>query len=121
MFDVINKPAHYNIGASKMTRPILLAFGLHESWLDCECIDVVEDLGFCLGNAIKYLWRCGQKGDPVEDLKKAKWYFQRVLKRGYRENKNWLNILFRGTVDVAPIETAVQMIDKLLEEMINDS
>jgi len=49
-----------------------------------ECIDVVEQLPFCLGNAIKYVWRCGRKpgADPVEDLRKAIWYLERQLKVG---------------------------------------
>jgi hypothetical protein len=39
-----------------------------------ECIEVVEHLGFCLGNAIKYVWRCDEKFAPLDDLKKALWY-----------------------------------------------
>jgi len=31
-------------------------------------------MNFCLGNAIKYIWRAGLKGDSIEDLKKAKKY-----------------------------------------------
>ena len=30
-----------------------------------ECIDVAEHYGFSIGNAIKYLWRAGLKGDAV--------------------------------------------------------
>ena len=48
-----------------------------------EGIDVVEqfDLGFCLGNALKYILRCGRKpsSDPVEDLKKARWHIEREI------------------------------------------
>lgn len=46
-----------------------------------ECIDVVEGMNFCVGNAIKYLWRAGRKGSKVEDLQKARWYIQRRLAR----------------------------------------
>lgn len=46
-----------------------------------ECIQVTEHLGFCIGNAIKYLWRCGQKGDAIEDLEKARWYVDREIAR----------------------------------------
>lgn len=46
-----------------------------------ECIDVIEDYPFNIGNAIKYLWRCGLKGDEIEDLKKAEWYIKREIKR----------------------------------------
>jgi len=44
-----------------------------------ECIDVAEHYGFCIGNAIKYLWRAGLKGDAIEDLKKARWYLDREI------------------------------------------
>ena len=49
-----------------------------------ECIKVIEawDLGFHLGNAIKYINRAGKKtGDPTEDLKKAIWYIQRYIEK----------------------------------------
>lgn len=44
-----------------------------------ECIQVTEHMSFLRGNAIKYLWRAGAKGDVVEDLKKAVWYIQREI------------------------------------------
>lgn len=49
-----------------------------------EVIDFIEDkkLGYCLGNAVKYIARAGKK-DPtkeVEDLKKAEWYVNRRIK-----------------------------------------
>lgn len=44
-----------------------------------ECIDITEHLDFCTGNAIKYLWRAGLKGDAVKDLEKAKWYIERRI------------------------------------------
>jgi len=46
-----------------------------------ECIDVTERLSFCRGNAIKYLWRAGDKGDEIEDLRKAAWYVAREIAR----------------------------------------
>ena len=46
-----------------------------------ECIQVTEHMNFCLGNAMKYLWRAGLKGDSVEDLRKAAWYIQREIER----------------------------------------
>lgn len=46
---------------------------------DFQVIDIIEDfnLGFNLGNSIKYILRAGKKGDRVEDLKKAVWYLER--------------------------------------------
>lgn len=35
--------------------------------------------GYCKGNILKYLWRYRYKGKPLEDLKKAQWYLQRLI------------------------------------------
>ena len=63
--DPVNKPIHYTDGK-------------------IEVIEFIEDknLGFCLGNAVKYIARAGKK-DPakeVEDLQKAEWYIKRRIK-----------------------------------------
>lgn len=46
-----------------------------------EAIDVIEDwqLGFHLGNAIKYIARAKHKGSEQEDLEKAAWYLRRDI------------------------------------------
>jgi len=48
-----------------------------------ESIDVIEkfNLGFNLGNAVKYILRAGKKeGEPeLDDLMKARWYIERRL------------------------------------------
>ena len=46
-----------------------------------EVIDIIEDydLDFCLGNAIKYILRCGKKDESVQELKKAIWYLERKI------------------------------------------
>ena len=46
-----------------------------------ECIQITEHMGFNLGNALKYIWRCDLKNDAIEDLKKAKWYIDREIDR----------------------------------------
>jgi hypothetical protein len=46
-----------------------------------ECIQVTEHFNFCIGNAIKYLWRAGRKGGYLEDLRKAAWYINREISR----------------------------------------
>lgn len=61
MADVVNHPPHYT---------------QHPSGV--ECIEITEHMGFCLGNAIKYIWRADLKGG-VEDLQKAKWYIEREI------------------------------------------
>ncbi len=67
MSDNVNHPDHYTSHPSGV-----------------ECIQVVEPYSFCVGNAIKYLWRAGLKGSPekrVEDLRKAAWYATREADR----------------------------------------
>jgi hypothetical protein len=64
MSDPVNHPKHYNSHPSGV-----------------ECITIVEHMGFCIGNAIKYLWRADKKGPPIEDLKKARWYIDREIQR----------------------------------------
>lgn len=51
-----------------------------------ECIDLTQYQTFCVGNAIKYLWRYKDKGSPVEDLKKARWYATRASQRQEQAN-----------------------------------
>ncbi len=64
--DSVNHPAHY-------------------AGDGVECIDAIEAIGagvdFCRGNAIKYLWRFGRKGDALEDAKKARWYVDRLIQQ----------------------------------------
>lgn len=67
--EAVNHPAHYCN---------------HKSGI--ECIQVVEWMGYNLGNAIKYIWRCDLKNDAIEDLRKAEWYIRREIEK--RENKN---------------------------------
>ena len=44
-----------------------------------ECIHITEHMGFCLGNAVKYIWRADLKLNAIEDLKKARWYLDREI------------------------------------------
>lgn len=46
-----------------------------------EAIQITEHMNFCLGNAVKYIWRAGLKGDAIEDLRKARWYLDREIAR----------------------------------------
>lgn len=67
--DSVNHPAHYTS---------------HPSGI--EAIDVTEHFSFNLGNAIKYIWRHGMKGNPIVDLKKAKFCIEREIARLEKEN-----------------------------------
>jgi hypothetical protein len=51
----------------------------HPSGIDC--IEITEHMNFNLGNAIKYIWRSGLKGETLEDLQKAAWYVNREISR----------------------------------------
>ena len=53
-----------------------------------EAIDAIEawELGFHLGNVVKYIARAGRKtADSLQDLQKAAWYLDREIKRRKRE------------------------------------
>jgi len=66
--DNVNHPSHYTQGA-------------------IECIDAIKEAtkglfgieAVCTGNIIKYVWRWKFK-NGVEDLYKADWYLQRLIK-----------------------------------------
>ena len=79
----INHPKHYNQNPSGI-----------------ECIDVAKHFNFCLGNAIKYIWRAGLKLDTdsyhsmesicnakIEDLEKAIWYLQCEIETVKKDSK----------------------------------
>ena len=59
--DAIN-PGHYKVGG-------------------IETADYIEakQLGYNLGNVVKYVSRAYHKGNPLEDLQKAKWYLERQI------------------------------------------
>ena len=68
MHDPVNSPKHYA-----------------DTCGGIECIDAIEASmnmeefkGFLKGNVQKYVWRYAQK-NGVEDLKKAKWYLERLI------------------------------------------
>lgn len=67
--DPVNHPPHYTAHPSGV-----------------ECIQITEHMGFCLGNAVKYIWRADLKHDAIEDLKKARWYIDREISRRTQEN-----------------------------------
>lgn len=59
-----------------------------------EAIKVIEawDLGFSLGNTIKYIARAGKKGDAtLQDLEKARWYLDREINK-YKKVEDFVNV-----------------------------
>lgn len=70
--ETVDHPSHYNTG-------------------NIEVIEAIDDwqLGFCLGNALKYIARAGHK-DPdkrIEDLQKAVWYLNHEIERSNNHGK----------------------------------
>lgn len=65
MTETVNHPEHYGGDTTYEVIKVIEAWGL----------------GFCLGNAVKYIARASRK-DPsrtLEDLKKARWYVNRAI------------------------------------------
>ncbi len=78
----INHPPHYNSG-------------------QIEVIDAIEDwnLGFHLGNVVKYVARAQHKNSEWEDLKKAAWYLSRYIE--WIENRNRADVDARAKKEAA--------------------
>jgi hypothetical protein len=53
-----------------------------------QCIQITEHMNFCLGNAIKYIWRAGLKNNAIEDLEKARWYLDREIEKMYKARED---------------------------------
>jgi hypothetical protein len=74
--DMINHPPHY-VGQK------------------FECIEVIEDVtreltgieAVCTASVVKYIWRWKKKEDPIKDLKKTRWYLDRLIKKLEDESK----------------------------------
>lgn len=60
--DPVNHPSHYTNHPSGV-----------------QCIDITKHMGFCLGNAMKYIWRADLKEDAIEDLQKAVFYLNKEI------------------------------------------
>lgn len=60
--DPVKRPKHYNAGK-------------------IEVIAFIEDqqLGYHLGNVVKYITRAPHKGEELQDLRKGLWYLQRKI------------------------------------------
>jgi hypothetical protein len=67
--EMVEEPPHYNMGS-------------------IQCIDAIEESmgstafeGYLKGNVLKYLWRYNYKKKALEDLKKAKWYLDKLIEQ----------------------------------------
>ena len=72
--DVVNSPPHYKSGGIEAIEGIEASMG-PEAYA-----------GYLKGNILKYMWRYERKGKPLEDLKKARWYLDRLI--SLRERKD---------------------------------
>lgn len=69
MVDIVNHPPHYKSEAT-----------CESCGFPIECINVARHMRFNVGNIIKYLWRFDKK-NGIEDLKKARWYLEDLIKQ----------------------------------------
>lgn len=60
--DPVNHPSHYT-----------------SDRFPFECIELTAYMDFCMGNMVKYVWRHLDKGKPVEDLEKARFYLNHEI------------------------------------------
>lgn len=79
------KDAELNIEPEN--NPEMVSHPKHYTQGDIECIDALKAAtvgkrgieAVCVANVIKYLWRYEEK-NGIEDVRKAKWYIERLLK-----------------------------------------
>lgn len=67
--DYVNSPSHYTQGGIECIDAIDAAIGQHKDPIGA----------FLTGQVIRYLWRWPFKFKPLEDLKKARWYLDRLI------------------------------------------
>ena len=65
--DLVNSPPHYTQGGIETI-----------DFIKAKLTDE-EFTGYLKGNVIKYLTRADLKGNPAQDLAKAKWYLDRLV------------------------------------------
>ena len=67
-YNNVDRPSHYLHG-KKETIDVI-----------CDCMTNDEFHGYLKGNILKYVSRYKFKGEPLEDLQKAQWYLNRLVK-----------------------------------------
>ena len=67
-YDPVNRPEHYNTGGLECIDAI------------AGCLHLMSTLDTFVVTALKYMWRFRYKKKPVEDLRKARWYEERLMK-----------------------------------------
>lgn len=92
MKEAVNHPDHYNQGI--------------------EVIEFIESwgMGFSDGNAVKYITRAPYKGRELEDLKKARWYLDRLIqqKEGVERTEKMITDLAKELIESAELKLIPQ-------------
>jgi len=91
-YDLVNKPRHYNVHPSGV-----------------ECIQITEWMPFCIGSAMKYLWRCGLKDDEIQELEKARWYITREIDRRKRLKE-------KTAAEQSALQNQIEIVDNAIQE-----
>jgi hypothetical protein len=77
-FDPVEKPKHYNNGRYETIDVIVDTLG---EW---------EAISYCHGNVLKYTIRLWNKGHPIQDAEKAKWYLNKMIELMHKtKGGNW--------------------------------
>lgn len=97
--DPVNHPAHYTYGKF-------------------ETIDVITDwqLGFELGNTVKYISRSKHKNSELQDLEKSRWYLDHYITR----MKTHKPIMDQQLTSISKqnIERFESLIDAILDRLV---
>ena len=85
-----------------------------------ECIKVIDawNLNFCLGTAVRYICRAGQKPDnpDIQDLEKAIWYLQHEVEN--RKNQKLIDLATKDDVCVKALSNIdLEPIGKVLKKL----
>lgn len=86
-----------------------------------ECIDIVEQLNFNFGCAVKYLWRCGKKSnvDESEDIRKAKFYLDRELKRLRKVTRQYSEQDMLNSFSAYKMSCSIVDLENMIEKVIS--
>ena len=118
MVDMVNHPPHYTVSNLTIT---------------LEPIQAVEELGFLMGSAFKYLFRFPYKGKPRQDLEKARWYLERYVavhdnplvntkaKSIYLQHWQslpWVKIYLEGK---DPVDGANKLLDWISQQLLKEN
>ena len=71
----VENPDHYNTGSIEAIEAIRASMPPEQYF------------GYLKGNVMKYLWRYDYKEKPVEDLRKADWYLNRLIDALIEDNQ----------------------------------